>query len=90
MDARIEQKRQEIDRINHSILELLNKRTQIVKQIAEIKDEIEMEYFDPERETEMIKKIISDNDGPLHDALIKEIFISIHNASLQFLGTADK
>ena len=67
--------RQDIDDINFQILGLLNKRACMLKEIAEYKDLSGIEYFDPSRETEMIKKILEKNEGPLFNELIKEVFI---------------
>lgn len=78
--------RQEIDNINISILEMLNKRTELIKEIVELKDETHTEYFDPEREIDMMEKILDRNYGPLCNDLIKEIFSVIFSASLKFMG----
>ncbi len=78
--------RQEIDDINDSILEMLNKRTELIKEIVDLKDQNGSEYFDPERETEMMKKILSKNSGPLYNELIREVFSAIFSTSLKFMG----
>ncbi len=78
--------RQEIDSINDSILEMLNKRTELIKEIVDLKDQNGSEYFDPERETEMMKKILSKNSGPLYNELIREVFSAIFSTSLKFMG----
>jgi 3-deoxy-7-phosphoheptulonate synthase/chorismate mutase len=78
--------RQEIDDINIDILKLINKRTSLFKEIAELKDESDIEYFDAEREAQMLAKIITMNQGPLYNEFVKEIFNSIFTASLKFMG----
>ncbi|ACL75970.1 bifunctional 3-deoxy-7-phosphoheptulonate synthase/chorismate mutase [Ruminiclostridium cellulolyticum] len=78
--------RQEIDNINDSILEMLNKRTELIKEITDLKDQNGSEYFDPERETEMMKKVLSKNSGPLYNELIREVFSAIFSTSLKFMG----
>lgn len=78
--------RQDIDNINFQILELLNKRAFLLKEVAEFKDSSGIEYFDPSREAEMLKKILEKNDGPLFNELIKEVFSSIFSVSLKFMG----
>lgn len=78
--------RQEIDNINESILELLNKRTELIKEIVDIKDQNGSEYFDAERETEMMKKILSKNNGPLYNEQVKGVFRTIFSTSLEYMG----
>jgi 3-deoxy-7-phosphoheptulonate synthase/chorismate mutase len=78
--------RQEIDNVNISILEMLNRRTELIKDIVELKDETGTEYFDPEREIEMMERILSKNDGPLYNDHIKDIFAVIFSTSLKFMG----
>lgn len=66
MDKDLKDLREKINVINDSILELLNRRTELIKEIVELKDETDSEYFDPEREIEMMERILSRNDGPLY------------------------
>ncbi|WP_172406050.1 bifunctional 3-deoxy-7-phosphoheptulonate synthase/chorismate mutase [Acetivibrio mesophilus] len=77
---------QEIDYLNLSILEIVNKRMKLIKEMSELKDEICTEYFSPEYESEMMEKILSKNNGPLYDELIEEIFSIIFSTSLKFMG----
>ena len=58
-----------IDEINIAILELLNKRAKILMDITTYKDKMSMEYFDIEREHEMMVSILKNNIGPLHNTM---------------------
>ncbi len=78
--------RENIDNINFQILELLNKRACMIKEIAEYKDSNGIEYFDSSRESEMLKRIFEKNEGPLFNELIKEVFSKIFSVSLKFMG----
>ncbi len=78
--------RQEIDDINLSILDLINKRTLLLQQIGKLKDEYSMEYFDTEREAKMLENIFNHNRGPLYNELVKDIFSSIFSTSLKYMG----
>ncbi|MFZ5351460.1 MAG: bifunctional 3-deoxy-7-phosphoheptulonate synthase/chorismate mutase [Bacillota bacterium] len=78
--------RKEIDYINIEMLKLLNKRTNIVMQISDLKDISNINYFDPTREKDMIMEILEYNNGPLPNELVKEVFIKIFRASLNFMG----
>ncbi len=86
MNKSLKRLRLEIDGLNISILDMINKRTEIVKEIVKLKDERGSEYFDIERENEMMEIVLKSNKGPLQDELIKDIFRSILSASLEFMG----
>lgn len=86
MDRKLDHFRKEIDNVNVEILELLNKRTDLIKGICDLKDEFGMIYFDPKRESEMLEKILMNNNGPLHNGLVKDIFTAIFKSSLKFMG----
>lgn len=83
---RIDDLRNKIDSINLEILRLLNHRTSLIKEISELKDKDGIEYFDPQREEEMMEKIIKNNQGPLYNELVKDVFASIFKASLRYMG----
>ncbi len=86
MSEDLKRLRQEIDKINFSILENLNRRAELIKQVSNLKDKTGTEYFDPEREIEMMESILSRNNGPLYNEHIKEIFSTIFSTSLKFMG----
>ncbi len=86
MSGDLKSLRQEVDHVNLSILEMLNKRTVLIKEISELKDKAGVEYFDPERETEMMESIFGRNQGPLYNELVKEIFGTIFSTSLKYMG----
>lgn len=78
--------RQEVDRVNYNLLELLNYRTSVIKEIGLIKDDLGEDYFDPVREEEMMENILNKNYGPLNNELVKEVFNSIFGSSLKYMG----
>jgi len=78
--------RKNVDKLNIEILSLINERASVVKEISELKDKKGVDYFDPVRETEMMEMIFRFNNGPMYNELVKEIFTSIFNASLKFMG----
>lgn len=73
--------RQEIDDVNISMLEMLNKRAELIEEIVDFKDETYTEYFSPKRETEMLGRILNRNAGPLSNEHIKGIFDVIFSIS---------
>ena len=78
--------RQEVAWTNLEILGLLNKRASLVKEIGRLKDKTSVEYYDPVREAEMIEELFRNNQGPLNNEMIKEIFTSIFAVALHFMG----
>ncbi len=86
MSNHIQSLRKEIDKVNLEILNLLSYRTSLIKEIGELKDQVGDDYFDPEREREMLEELIKKNEGPLCNELVKDIFVSIFGASLKYMG----
>ena len=76
--------RQQIDKIDLSIQNLLNKRAQCAQRVAHIKFD-NSEYNDlyrPEREAIVLKNIIARNDGPLPNKEMARLFREIMSACL--------
>ena len=70
-----------LDRVDEEILVLLNKRPSLSKEIGKIKKEKNLPVFDPEREEEVIKKVIKKNKGPLKEKQLRSIYREILSAS---------
>jgi chorismate mutase / prephenate dehydratase len=73
----IEGIRKEIDGIDKKILELLNRRAEKVKEIAEVKTKENMLSFDPAREKKIIEELNKVNKGPLKEHDPKKIMGTI-------------
>lgn len=86
MNENLQSLRHEIDKINIEISKLLNDRTLLVKEISNLKDAAEIDYFDGTRELEMLENILNNNNGPLQNELLKEIFLTIFSTSLKYMG----
>lgn len=74
--------RDEIDKIDEKILDLLNKRAEIVIEVAHIKRKENARFYAPEREKEILQRLISINKGPFPNSAIKPLFREILSASL--------
>jgi len=79
----MEQLREKLDSLNLELLDLINKRAEIVQQIGEIKSKQSTRRFDPVRERDMLNHIISHNSGPFTNSTIEHIFKEIFKASLE-------
>lgn len=78
----LEKLRKEIDEIDNEILNLLNQRANIVIDIAHIKRNENAKFYSPERERQILERLIALNKGPFPNETLKVIFREILSASL--------
>lgn len=76
--------RDNIDQIDHQILDLLDTRFTIVRQIKEVKEKLEKSILDPDR----FRNIMQDRLEfakvlQLHPSFIEELFALIHEESIR-------
>jgi len=69
--------RHKIDTLDSQILELLNKRMEIVKEIGRLKKSNNALIYRPERERAILQRLASQNKGLLNQAAIDAIFLEI-------------
>lgn len=81
----IETLRQKLDEINHQILALISSRAEIVQEIGREKQKQGVQKFDPVRESVMLERLVSLNEGPFDDATVRHLFKQIFKASLNLL-----
>ena len=72
--------RQEINRLDAQLVELLNIRAQLAEEIGNLKREEGKDVYDAGRERVVLEKIEALNDGPLSKGALEEIFSSIMTA----------
>jgi chorismate mutase/prephenate dehydratase len=82
MKDNLEELRNEIDKIDDKILELLNRRALVVKKVGELKKKLKQSFYVPYRETEIIKRLQSKTKGPFPKVAIKPVFREIISACL--------
>lgn len=73
--------RSEIDVLDKQILELINKRAEVVFKIGELKRKNDMAVYDPNREKVIEQNLIKMNTGPMPNASVVKIFKTIIEAS---------
>ncbi len=78
----LEKLRRQIDEIDNEILNLLNKRSDIVLDVAHIKRNENAKFYSPEREREILERLTSLNKGPFPNETLKVIYREILSASL--------
>ncbi len=74
--------RQQIDTLDDQILDLLNRRADVVVEVGKAKDENRGEYYVPSREKAIFERLISRNKGPFPDEGVRRVFREIISASL--------
>lgn len=78
--------RQQIDEIDQQIHQLLNRRAGCAQQVAEVKlkyqgDEAVV-FYRPEREAQVLRKVMERNEGPLPDKDVARLFREIMSVCL--------
>jgi chorismate mutase/prephenate dehydratase len=71
--------RQEIDRIDDEVLRLMNARARLAHRIGEIKHG---NIYRPEREAQVLRRLVEANPGPMPDAAVQRIAREIMSACL--------
>lgn len=77
IDNQLKSLRRKIDQIDREIVKLLNERAGFACQIGEIKGQLQMEIYFPQREEEVLNNVARENKGPLTDESIISIFKKI-------------
>ena len=79
--ADIDHWRKRIDEINLKLLELLNERGRCAIEIGKIKQRLNVEVYDPEREQQVIEQVQVLTRGPLTKEAIRRLFERIIDES---------
>jgi chorismate mutase/prephenate dehydratase len=74
--------RSRINSLDDEILKLLNQRGTAALQIGELKRQQDLPYFIPEREAQVLERLVALNPGPLGPEAIRAVWREILSASL--------
>lgn len=76
--------RQQIDGVDREIHDLLNRRAEIALQVAKAKQthEENPQFYRPEREAQVLRKIMARNQGPIHNEKVAKLFREIMSICL--------
>lgn len=69
--------RKKIDTIDSEIVQLLNQRALLAKEIHKVKKSNSLPLYDPKREEEIFENLSKANQGPLFDEAFREIYETI-------------
>lgn len=73
--------RKQIDEIDDQLIQLLNQRMDVVKQVGELKRATKTIIYRPEREKAILDRLKTKSDGLLKDRAIEAIFLEIFAVS---------
>ena len=81
---KLEKIRADIDSLDKRLLDLISDRAGLAKEIAKIKmtSSESFEFYRPEREAQILRKIIEHNKGPLSEEEMARLFREIMSACL--------
>ena len=76
--------RDRIDALDEELQRLISERAQLAQQVAEIKQEQgeDAQFYRPEREAEILRKVLARNNGPLAGEEMARLFREIMSACL--------
>ena len=76
--------RSRIDGIDRQIQELVAERAQWARQVGKAKGKLAaaVDYYRPEREAQVLRRVVDRNDGPLSDEVLVRLFREVMSACL--------
>ncbi|KPB05371.1 bifunctional 3-deoxy-7-phosphoheptulonate synthase/chorismate mutase [Bacillus sp. CHD6a] len=75
--------RKQVEELNLQLLEVINKRGELVQEIGKLKEAQGVNRYDPVRERKMLDLITEHNDGPFETSTLQHIFKEIFKAGLE-------
>lgn len=84
MAKSLDQLRKEIDEIDNDIIDILNRRMSVIKEVGELKKTSKTAIYRPEREKSIIERLYKYHKGHLNRAAIEAIFMEIFAISRNF------
>lgn len=70
----VDEARETIDRVDLEIVALLNERARAVARIGDVKRELGLPIYQPDREEQIFGRVVEANTGPLEDAAVRRLF----------------
>jgi chorismate mutase/prephenate dehydratase len=78
----IQDLRRQIDAIDDQLLDLLSRRARLAQEVGHSKSRTSAQFFAPEREQQILRRLFERNPGPLPREAVGAIFREIISASL--------
>ena len=77
----LDESRNEIDALDEQLLELLVKRARLSQQIGQHKQQQDQAAYDPSREAQILRRLMTQDTGPLPAEAVRAIYQEILSAS---------
>jgi chorismate mutase / prephenate dehydratase len=74
--------RAQIDAVDDEILRLLNERARFVGQVASLKERLQVPFYVPSRERQIVDRLAAANSGPFPTEAVRPVFQEIFSACL--------
>ena len=71
---RVRELRERVDLVDRELIRALNERARIVQEIMALKAETGAPVYDPRREEEILQRVVEQNEGPIYDSSMRDIF----------------
>jgi chorismate mutase / prephenate dehydratase len=83
-DEKLAQLRVDIDALDNQLIRLISTRARLAQEVAEVKNASQepANFYRPEREAQILKKVIEQNKGPLCEEEMARLFREIMSACL--------
>jgi chorismate mutase len=79
--AELKRLREAIDQVDEVLVKLLNQRAKYAVEIGEIKGELDLPIYSPDREKEVLVRVESRSAGPLEPSAVRRLFERIIDES---------
>ncbi len=80
VDGTLAPLRQQIDAIDSQMLRLLNERAELAQRIGHLKAQADAPVMRPEREAQVVARLLSENKGPLPADTVAQLFREVMSA----------
>src|ERR1700733_2219186 len=70
----LRESRAKIDELDRQLVELLNRRTRIVEDIGRAKEASGLPIYEPNREEDVFRNVLSHNQGPLTSEALRGVY----------------
>ena len=81
-EERLKKLRDSVDAIDDKIVDLMNERARLVLEIAEVKNEHNVQVYSPDREKQVYDRVTAKNKGPLPDECLRAVYRELMSGAL--------
>lgn len=72
-EPEVQRLRDEISAVDRRVLEAVNARVELVEELKRVKEQLGLQFVDPDRERELVDGLVDANGGPLSDDGVREL-----------------